>query len=837
MFNSGEWAHSVNSLLTSVTSTNDYLDKSLASVVARCWRMTSKDIARCQDLPQPKPSKKQFEQWHAMGCKFAAILAGATVSGQLVISRIIPTISSLCQNLPLNMNCMFAPGVLSYYGLPANIDCKHFEASDQIFKAIWFNTFQLLDHCLDCWGVCTTSLVHFLTPLSDLDNILPHSQPPSPSLPPVVLPEMYVVSTTFQNMAEGNRQYSAPRDPGANYEWTESEREKASRAIKVTNVEDLTAKIQKHYDGGVRTNPSAYFSMPESIRTTLLPYFQSCLGSTTSLHHVDSAVKGEGFTFQALHFSWYNRHCTKLVPYTSKEIQDHANIYQKLKTVFADLFEWINEMLATYLPAKYLVLRQHAESLPGNNASAVCPFLGLVVNINVSTKAHRDAKDKLFCLVIPLDVYQLFDPEFVTNNTSVYLFVVSPLRRKLKAQDLDRTKLRGDANADRLVVHFPDIRQKAAHMVDAEDDEEEGDLDRPDIDSEDEPLHKRARNSMEEELEDEDEDALMQTFRCLTGKRRKLTASYSLTFIDPGVGQSLLRTNGLIIAYQSESVWLINVNRKMNSNSSPSLTPSRDSKAIITSFSPTSSRLAKAGHSQMCVILSTVKGFPGTDEQDELVWNAIIKVASSSSLFKTTIVDLENARNKQKKGRIVDYVWAAAAQLRGEVKQKARILILSEYTLKNKLSEEVHTIGEWLLSSRKGVFTFGGLDVFQKPFGHHIIKLLLQIQWFHKKGEGVRYPSDFKDSPLPLIALTVTAIKNCLHELAKGVHTTLNFSEQVYRPRLEELQRKTPRWFLQFCKNTYNNILQQCDLQCLNAQEDNWEDEVDFVVLEDSASL
>ncbi|EGN99127.1 hypothetical protein SERLA73DRAFT_73682 [Serpula lacrymans var. lacrymans S7.3] len=38
MFNSGEWAHSANSLLTSVTSTNDYLDESLASVLhpARC---------------------------------------------------------------------------------------------------------------------------------------------------------------------------------------------------------------------------------------------------------------------------------------------------------------------------------------------------------------------------------------------------------------------------------------------------------------------------------------------------------------------------------------------------------------------------------------------------------------------------------------------------------------------------------------------------------------------------------------------------------------------------------------------------------------------------------
>ncbi|EGO30874.1 hypothetical protein SERLADRAFT_404855 [Serpula lacrymans var. lacrymans S7.9] len=645
-----------------------------------------------RDFPQPKPSKKQFEQWHAMGCKFAAIAAGGSIYALVLVAGL---------NLQVQLGEMDG---MTPWGIA--------------------NVFRLSGS--NCWGVRMRTIDIAHVPIHH------HGQailgPLSSSLPLVVLPEMYVVSTTFQNMAEGNRQYSAPRDPGTNYEWTKSESERASRAIKVTDVEDLTAKIQKHYDGGVHTDPSAYLyipssivpsiplllknsndslmlflnsSMPESIRTTLLPNFQSCLGSTTSLHHVDSAVEGKGFTFEALHFSWYNRHCTKLVPYTSKEIQDHTDIYQRHKNVFADLFEWINEMLATYLPAKYLVLKQHAELLFGNNTSAVCPFLGLVVNINVSTKAHRDAKDKLFCLVIPLDIYQLFDPEFVTNCTSHKIWAEQnsgdQLMKKLQTSEKD-------ANADRLA----DICQKTAHIMDTKDGEEEGDLDRPDIDSEDEPLHKRARNSMEEELEDEDEDALMQTFRCLTGNSQQVTPSPSLTqeLDNPCYEQmvSSLRTNIQITASPAESVWLVNNNRKRNSSSSPSLTPSRDSKAIITSFSPTSSRLAKAGHSQMCVILSTVKGFPGTDERDELVWNAIIKVASSSSLFKTTIVDLENARNEQKKSRIIDYVWAAAAQLRGEVKQKARILILSEYALKNKLPEEVRTIVEWLLSNGKDLF-------------------------------------------------------------------------------------------------------------------------------------
>ncbi|EGO30358.1 hypothetical protein SERLADRAFT_404564 [Serpula lacrymans var. lacrymans S7.9] len=39
-----------------------------------------------RDLPQPKPSKKQFEQWHAMGCKFAAIAAGGSIYALVLVA-------------------------------------------------------------------------------------------------------------------------------------------------------------------------------------------------------------------------------------------------------------------------------------------------------------------------------------------------------------------------------------------------------------------------------------------------------------------------------------------------------------------------------------------------------------------------------------------------------------------------------------------------------------------------------------------------------------------------------------------------------------------------------
>jgi hypothetical protein len=55
-----------------------------------------------------------------------------------------------------------------------------------------------------------------------------------------------------------------------------------------------------------------------------------------------------------------------------------------------------------YLPEEYQVLVELVSLLPGNPGSAVSPFLSLVVNLNVCTEAHRDAKDKDLCLVLAI---------------------------------------------------------------------------------------------------------------------------------------------------------------------------------------------------------------------------------------------------------------------------------------------------------------------------------------------------------------------------------------------------------------------------------------------------
>lgn len=112
----------------------------------------------------------------------------------------------------------------------------------------------------------------------------------------------------------------------------------------------------------------------------------------------------------------------QFTPYISKETVSNAPIYESLKSNFDDVFAYIDEkvednlmhafdhyacllpilQLKIMLPFDYDHLESIATVLPEQNMSAVHPFVGLVVNLNVVTTAHRDAKDHKFCLVLAL---------------------------------------------------------------------------------------------------------------------------------------------------------------------------------------------------------------------------------------------------------------------------------------------------------------------------------------------------------------------------------------------------------------------------------------------------
>ena len=73
-----------------------------------------------------------------------------------------------------------------------------------------------------------------------------------------------------------------------------------------------------------------------------------------------------------------------------------------LLSLFLLAFKLIFSQIRDILPDTYHQLELVAEVMPGGQISSQHPFTGMVVNINAHTLGHRDGKDFLLCIVIPL---------------------------------------------------------------------------------------------------------------------------------------------------------------------------------------------------------------------------------------------------------------------------------------------------------------------------------------------------------------------------------------------------------------------------------------------------
>ena len=52
------------------------------------------------------------------------------------------------------------------------------------------------------------------------------------------------------------------------------------------------------------------------------------------------------------------------------------------------------------MPEEYEIVKLFADVLPADASSPAFPFSGFVVNLNVTTRIHRDDKDLHFCVVL-----------------------------------------------------------------------------------------------------------------------------------------------------------------------------------------------------------------------------------------------------------------------------------------------------------------------------------------------------------------------------------------------------------------------------------------------------
>lgn len=144
-------------------------------------------------------------------------------------------------------------------------------------------------------------------------------------------------------------------------------------------------------------------AMPEALRRNLADRLTACF-DLDPVRNIDSSLTSNGqSTFEALHFSWYNRHCTtvrtlqntlfschnsyatqghdapvdvqpamlkrsgcsrtnynQFIPYTSKDVTDHSAVYQSVKTILRDVFIWLAEKVRTVRTTAYHHLTGHS---------------------------------------------------------------------------------------------------------------------------------------------------------------------------------------------------------------------------------------------------------------------------------------------------------------------------------------------------------------------------------------------------------------------------------------------------------------------------------------------
>ncbi|KAG1834061.1 hypothetical protein DFJ58DRAFT_627946, partial [Suillus subalutaceus] len=363
---------------------------------------------------------------------------------KLILERIVPTIARMRLSHPFSMTSMFSRALIERFSISKDIDCTDFSASDRFFDAIIQNAFTPLRRSGHVWRTCIAPVPTDLQrlPLHTVNHseLYGVGRPYSPPLSDIEEDEIahVVIDTAFDPSSAKNKCFKPPRDKVLNTSWSAAERLRAEAGERVKSLEDLRNKLKTFYRNGVKKLPGAYLlismqimpnhhldlrnkdgslmafvstALPTHIRASLEVNLLAALGNADLLGDMDTCLPG-GRPFQAMHLSWYNRHCTsglnaptdvqpwllekegmrtnhgQVIPYISQDLQQHRLVYGTISKVYGELFEWVRQLMENYLQEEFKMLMEVASVLPGNALPPVVPFISLVININVRTKAH-----------------------------------------------------------------------------------------------------------------------------------------------------------------------------------------------------------------------------------------------------------------------------------------------------------------------------------------------------------------------------------------------------------------------------------------------------------------
>ncbi|PPR03551.1 hypothetical protein CVT26_006107 [Gymnopilus dilepis] len=231
---------------------------------------------------------------------------------------------------------------------------------------------------------------------------------------------------------------------------TEEQRKLADRAPWAKDVEDFEKRLRKQLTSGQRPNLSTYLAfdtalldgemlrinnadggilvmlicdMPEDLASPLPDRLDFALGGKFRV--VDTKSEGSSNKFDALHIKHYAKFGKKgygtpiyadpstlqrdgrrpvntslNVPRFSQEAKDNPEICKMITEALQPAFDHIRVRLEQFFGQQFEELELFVNHLPNCGVSPVYPFAGYVLNINVSTRIHRDFGDKDICLIL-----------------------------------------------------------------------------------------------------------------------------------------------------------------------------------------------------------------------------------------------------------------------------------------------------------------------------------------------------------------------------------------------------------------------------------------------------
>ncbi|PPR06462.1 hypothetical protein CVT26_006458 [Gymnopilus dilepis] len=374
--------------------------------------------------------------------------------GKLVVRDIIPAISKLQKSCCLSFGTFFHQALLYENLTLPETEVAEFVRSDEFFDRVTFNAFTKPRNWklwAPCWNgndpalpanpfntvnrtilslpVLTVQIPSIspatedgdidspLTPLSSSDGYESEGREHTPSPAPTLEPP--APSTTPVTVIETN--YDPDLEENKKEDFTSEGVKDFGAYIKVSNDCGRGARLRVNdVNGDVIF--LVYRDLPDDLRERLYDILKAIF--TTKLEYADSEAAGEFLAQLAMHLGNWNKYPThgdgypddqepaaslknkkktsSCLPRSTHDTQRLSEIYRLLKQCLKEIFEWMKIAFKQTFPDDFEVICEFSKNLPGDEASPVYPFSGLVVNLNVSTRIHRDFQDLRLCLVMPI---------------------------------------------------------------------------------------------------------------------------------------------------------------------------------------------------------------------------------------------------------------------------------------------------------------------------------------------------------------------------------------------------------------------------------------------------